>query len=212
MLTAPAFAPLTLFLIAAAYLLGSLSGGRLLARLRGPDPGTGAEEPASALRERGFTAVQLGFDVGKGALAAWLALRHAPVGDALSVTAHGYLAAFAAMLGHAWPIWHRFRGRAPTPVLVGGLLVLWPVGLAAWLIAGLLVWLLSGHAGLALVLGALGMLLLAWWGDADPPRLWFAGGAVVLLALVQRQHLWRLWTGTEPWFARARRLHRWRRR
>ena len=29
-------------------------------------------------------------DVGKGALAAWLALRFAPLGQALDVTAHGY--------------------------------------------------------------------------------------------------------------------------
>lgn len=212
MLPAPAFAPLTFLLIAAAYLLGSLSGGRVLARLRGPHPGTGSGEPASVLRRRGITAARLGFDIGKGALAAWLALRHAPVGDPLSVTAHGYLAAFAAVLGHVWPIWHRFRGGAPTTVLVGGLLVLWPVGLAVWLMAGMLVWLLSGYPGLARVLGAVSLLLLAWWGGADPPRLWFAGGAVLLLALLQRQHLWRLWTGTEPQFARARRLHRWRRR
>ena len=212
MLPAPAIAPLTFLLIAAAYLLGSLSVGRVLARLHGARPGTGSGESGTVLRRRSITVVRLGFDIGKGALAAWLALRHAPVGDALSVTAHGYLAAFAAVLGHTWPIWHRFRGGAPTAVLVGGLLVLWPVGLAAWVIAGLLVWLLSGHPGLALVLGALCVLLLAWWGGADPPRLWFAGCAVLLLALVQRQHLWRLWTGTEPRFARARRLHRWRRR
>lgn len=210
MLSAQSFAPLTLLLIAAAYLLGSLSGRRVLARLRGP--GTGSAEAESMLQGRAITAARLAFDIGKGALAAWLALRHAPVGDPLSVTAHGYLAAFAAVLGHLWPIWHRFRGGAPTTVLVGGLLVLWPVGLAAWLIAGLLVWLLSGYAGLALVLGALCLLLLAWWGGSDPPRLWFAGGAVVLMALAQREHLGRLWAGTEPQFARARRLYRWRRR
>ncbi|HSM11787.1 MAG TPA: glycerol-3-phosphate acyltransferase, partial [Lysobacter sp.] len=167
MLPVPAFSPLTLLLIAAGYLLGSLSGERVLARLR--SPATGSAEGASGLQGRRFTAARLAFDIGKGALAAWLALRHAPVGDALSVTAHGYLAAFAAVLGHVWPIWHRFRGGAPTTALVGGLLVLWPVGLAAWLIAGLLVWLLSGYAGLAFVLGALCVLLLAWWGGSDPP-------------------------------------------
>lgn len=211
MLPVSTFAPLSFLLIAAAYLLGSLSGGRVLARLHGP--GTGSAEAAPLLQGgRAFTAARLGFDIGKGALATWLALRHAPVGDPLSVTAHGYLAAFAAVLGHLLPIWHRFRGGAPTAVLVGGLLVLWPVGLAAWLMAGLLVWLLSGYAGLALVLGALCLLLLAWWGGSDPPRLWFAGGAVVLMALAQRHHLRRLWAGTEPQFARARRLHRWRRR
>lgn len=212
MLPAPAFAPLTYLLIAAAYLLGSLSGRRLLARLPGLDRRTASGERASVLHGRGFTAARLGFDVGKGALAAWLALRYAPVGDPLPVTAHGYLAAFAAALGHVWPLWHRFRGGAPTTVLVGALLVLWPVGLAAGLIAGLLVWLLSGYPGLSLVLGALCLSLLAWWVGSDPPRLWFAGGAVLLLALAQRDHLWRLWTGTEPQFARARRLHRWRRR
>lgn len=203
-----AIAPLTFALIAAAYLLGSLSGRRLLARLRRPVE----MDAVSGPEPRGLVAARIALDVGKAALATWLALRLAPVGDPLSVTAHGYLAAFAAVVGHIWPAWHRFRGGGPATALVGGLLVLWPAGIAAGLIAGLLAWLLSGHAGLSIVIGALGLPLLAWWGGSDPPRLWFAIGAVVLLVIAQRAHLARLWAGTEPRFARARRLYRWRRR
>lgn len=206
-----ALAPLTFLLIAAAYLLGSLSGRHLLARLRRPAE-TDPAQPASSAEGRGRVAGRIAFDAGKAALATWLALRLAPVGDPLSVTAHGYLAAFAAVVGHIWPLWHRFRGGGPVTALVGGLLVLWPAGIAVWLIAGLVAWLLSGYAGLSIVLGALCLPLLAWWSGSDPPRLWFAIGAVVLLVIAQRAHLGRLWAGTEPQFARARRLYRWRRR
>lgn len=202
-------APLTLLLIAAAYLLGSLSGQRLLAWLPAPvEPDAG--QPGGPAR-RGPMLARIAFDAGKVALATWMALRLAPVGDPLSVTAHGYLAALAAVLGHVWPLWHRFRGGGPATALVGALAVLWPAGVAAWLVAGLVAWLLSGYAGLSILLGAVCLPLLAWWGGADPPRLWFAMGAFALLVLAQREHLRRLWAGTEPQFARARRLYRWRR-
>lgn len=204
-----AIAPLTYLLIAAAYLLGSLSGRRLLARLRGADD-SATGQPSDS-EGRSARLARITFDVGKAALATWLALRYAPVGTPLSVTAHGYLAALAAVLGHTWPLWHRFRGGGPTAAVVGALLVLWPAGLAAWLIVGLMAWLLSGYAGLSILLGALCLPLLAWWSGSDPPRWWFAVGTVVLLALSQRAHLRRLWAGTEPQFARARRLYRWRR-
>lgn len=213
MLIAPAVAPQTVLLILAAYLLGSLSGRRVFGRLRlRTDAHDGSVPHGSEPEGRGFTAARLAFDAGKGALVAWAALRYAPVADALSVTAHGYLAAFAAALGHAWPLWQRFRGGDPTVALAGGLLVLWPVGIAAWLIVGLSIWLLSGHAGLSIVAGASMLPVLAWWSGSDPPRLWFAIGAALLLSVIHRGHLWALWTGAEPRFARARRLHRWLRR
>ena len=49
-------------------------------------------------------------DIGKGALAAWLALRFAPLDGPLSPRALGFLAAFVAAIGHVWPLWHGFRG------------------------------------------------------------------------------------------------------
>ncbi|MBA2239009.1 MAG: glycerol-3-phosphate acyltransferase [Lysobacter sp.] len=207
MLPLSPIAPISVLLIAGAYLIGSLSGARLLRALAGRLPAAEASGES-----HWFTAVRVAFDLAKGAIAVWLALRHAPVGDAISVTAHGYVAAFATLAGHVWPLWHRFRGGGGTAALAGSLLVLWPVAAIVWLMAGLLVWWRSAHAGLAVAAGALVLPLLAWWTAAEPPRLWFALASTTLLLLAHRENLRRLWTGTEPRFAQARRLHRWRRR
>lgn len=207
---------LSIALVVIAYLLGSLSGSLLLGRLRGVDirtQGSGNAGSTNALRIQGkrFALGVVVIDLGKGALAAWLALRFAPVAAPWSVTTHGYLAAFAAIAGHVWPIWHGFRGGKGAATLVGALLVLWPVAALAVVLVWMAVIALSGYVGLATVLAALSLPLLAWWSAAEPPRLWFVLASALLLVFTHRGNLARLRAGTESRFARARLLHRWRR-
>ncbi|MGN7918048.1 glycerol-3-phosphate 1-O-acyltransferase PlsY [Lysobacter antibioticus] len=211
-----AVAPLSVVLLLAAYAIGSLSGSLLLGRLRGVDirqQGSGNAGGTNAFRTQGlrFAAVVVFIDIGKGALATWLALRFAPVGDDLSVTAHGYLAAFAAVLGHVWPIWHGFRGGKGAATLVGALMVLWPFAVPLLLLVWAVVLIASGYVGLATVIAALCLPLLAWFGDAGLPRQCFAIAAALLVVFTHRGNLARLRAGTESRFAGARLLHRWRR-
>lgn len=199
--------------VIAAYLLGSLSGSLLLGRLRGVDirtQGSGNAGGTNAFRTQGvkFALGVVVLDIGKGALAAWLGLRLAPVGVPLATAAHGYLAAFAAVLGHVWPIWHGFRGGKGAATLVGALAVLWPWALAAIVPTWLLVLVLTGYVGLATVLAVLALPLLAWWSGAEAPRLLFALSAAALLVFTHRANLQRLAAGTESRFAQARLLHR----
>lgn len=211
-----AVAPLSVVLLLAAYAIGSLSGSLLLGRLRGVDirqQGSGNAGGTNAFRTQGlrFAAVVVFIDIGKGALATWLALRFAPVGDDLSVTAHGYLAAFAAVLGHVWPIWHGFRGGKGAATLVGALMVLWPFAVPLLLLVWAVVLIASGYVGLATMIAALCLPLLAWLGDAGLPRQCFAIAAALLVVFTHRGNLARLRAGTESRFAGARLLHRWRR-
>jgi len=211
-----AVAPWSVALLAAAYAIGSLSGSLLFGRLRGVDireQGSGNAGGTNAFRTQGlrFAAAVVVFDIGKGALATWLALRYAPVGDDLSVTAHGYLAAFAAVLGHVWPIWHGFRGGKGAATLVGALMVLWPFAVPLLLLVWAAVLIVSGYVGLATVIAALCLPLLAWLGDAGLPRQCFAIAAALLIVFTHRGNLARLRAGTESRFAGARLLHRWRR-
>ncbi|WP_223619649.1 glycerol-3-phosphate 1-O-acyltransferase PlsY [Lysobacter sp. ESA13C] len=211
-----AVAPLSVVVLLAAYAIGSLSGSLLFGRLRGVDirqQGSGNAGGTNAFRTQGlrFAAVVVVFDIGKGALATWLALRFAPVGDDLSVTAHGYLAAFAAVLGHVWPIWHGFRGGKGAATLVGALMVLWPFAVPLLLLVWAAVLIASGYVGLATVIAALCLPLLAWFGDAGLPRQCFAIAAALLVVFTHRGNLARLRAGTESRFAGARLLHRWRR-
>lgn len=211
----PAMPPIatTALLLLVAYLLGSISGSLLLGRWRGVDirkQGSGNAGGTNALRTQGskFAMGVVLVDVAKGMLATWLALHYAPLLPALSVTAHGYLAAAAAVIGHVWPLWHGFRGGKGAATLVGGLLVLWP-----WVILPvLMVWgavlLATGYVGLATVATIACLPLWAWWSDAGPERMWFALWAALFIAWTHRANLMRVRAGGESRFERARLLHR----
>ena len=207
---------LTVLLLLCAYLLGSVSGSLLLGRLRGVDirrHGSGNAGGTNALRTLGwrFALGVVAIDLGKGALAAWLALRFAPLGQALDVTAHGYAAAACAVVGHVWPLWHGFRGGKGAATAVGGLLMLWPWSIGVLLPVWMLVLVATGYVGLSTVLAALALPLLAWGTDAEPARLWFSMFAALFIAFTHRANLQRLRQGTESRFERARLLHRLRR-
>lgn len=205
-----------ILVLVAAYLLGSVSGGVVLGRLRGFDireHGTGNAGGTNAWRTQGF-GFALGvvaIDVGKGVLAAGLGRFFGSPDGPFDVATLGYACAFAAMLGHVWPVWHGFRGGKGSATLVGALLVMWP-----WVLPGMLaVWavtlLSSGYVGLATVIAGFSLPLFAWWGDAGLPRWLFAIAAALFLLYTHRDNLLRIRAGGEARMERARVLHRiWR--
>ncbi|MFN3703616.1 glycerol-3-phosphate 1-O-acyltransferase PlsY [Thermomonas sp.] len=193
----------------AAYLLGSLSGSLLLGRLRGVDirhHGSGNAGGTNAFRTQGwrFALGVVIVDIGKGALAAWLALRLAPT--------WAYAAAALAVVGHVWPLWHGFRGGKGAATAVGALLVLWPSALLPLLSVWVLVLVVTGYVGLSTVLAAASLPAWAAWEGGDPARLAFALGIALFLAFTHRTNLQRLRRGTESRFERVRLFHRWRAR
>src|SRR6187399_1477807 len=104
-------------LVLASYLVGSLSGSLLLGRLRGVDirrAGSGNAGGTNAFRTQGawFALGTVLFDIGKGALAAWLGLRFAApaAGLGAGAGAWAFACAFVAAVGHVWPVFHGFRG------------------------------------------------------------------------------------------------------
>jgi glycerol-3-phosphate acyltransferase PlsY len=195
-------------LLFVAYLLGSLSGSLLLGRLRGVDirtQGSGNAGGTNALRTQGwkFALGTVLVDVGKGVLAAGLALRYGG-GEAWLPWAAG----FAAVLGHVWPVFHGFRGGKGAGTLVGVLAVLWPLGLAVMIGSWLLVLGLGGYVGLSTVLAAASLVPLALLTEGDAWRLGFAGLLALFIVFTHRGNLARLRAGTEPRFERARFLVR----
>lgn len=199
-----------LFLILIAYLLGSLSGSLLLGRLRGIDirtVGSGSTGGTNALRAQGviFASGTVLIDVGKGALAAWLAWRYLPSG---THPAWIYGCALAAAAGHVWPVFHGFRGGKGAATLAGALAIVWPQALlpafAVWLLS--MMW--GGYVGLSTILAGVSLVLIAWVSGADGWRLGFAAAAAIFLIFTHRSNLARLRAGSEPRFERARVLGR----
>lgn len=112
-----------LFLVA-AYLLGSVPFGVILARAKGVDPrkgGSGNIGATNVMRTagKGLGALTLLCDLGKGLLPAAL-------GKALFGPEMGALAGLSAFLGHLFPLYLRFRGGKGVATAAGLLLALSP--------------------------------------------------------------------------------------
>ena len=198
-------------LVLAAYLLGSLSGSLLIGRLRGVDiraAGSGNAGGTNALRTQGawFALGTVAIDIGKGALAAWLGLRFTPSDLPLAglSAAWPYICAFAATVGHVWPVFHGFRGGKGAATLVGGLALLWP----QCLLVAFLVWALAlavaGYVGLATMLAGLSLVLQALLAGDDRLRLGYALLCALFLVYTHRGNIARLRAGNESRFEGAR--------
>jgi glycerol-3-phosphate acyltransferase PlsY len=189
--------------VIAAYLLGSVSFARWLARRKGLDiqafgsGNPGATNVGRALGPRAGRTV-LALDALKGALPT--------LGGVVSFGATDARTAaigVAAVAGHLWPVWHGLRGGRGAAT---GLGVLFAVAPGAGAIAGLAYLLArwgSGRASVGSLTGAgLGTGAIAGWEWQGPepmtPRTWMA---LLLLALVvgaHRPNIARLVRGEEP--------------
>ena len=199
-----------LALLLLSYLIGSLSGSLLLGRLRGVDiraGGSGSTGGTNAFRTQGawFAAGTVAFDIGKGVLAAWLARRFLPAG---LPPAWIYGCAFAAAVGHVWPVFHGFRGGKGAATLLGGLALLWP----QVILPALLVWILSlawsGYVGFSTMMAGMAILISAITWGVEATRLAYAAAVAGFLVFTHRANLARLRRGTEPRFERVRVLGR----
>lgn len=124
------------------YLLGAIPFGRLIgnriAKVDIRDYGSGKTGATNVLRTAGKKAALLVvlLDIGKGALAVILAglivgRGYLVVGDfGLGVLFAQILAALAAMAGHNWPVFLKFKGGRGVATFFGGLIALsWMVAL-----------------------------------------------------------------------------------
>ena len=192
-----------------SYFVGSCLGSMVVGRLRGGVDirtlGSGNAGGTNALRTQGwlFALGVMLVDVGKGAIGAGLV----PVLD-LPLVGHDprisreWLAltcAAAAVVGHVWPVWYRFRGGKGAATLVGTLLVLAP-----WLVLPvLLVWgwvlVLSGYVGLAtMVAGVSAPVFVGVMRLPDEQPLFIYCAALALFLLFNhRSNVQRMRNGTE---------------
>ena len=200
------------------YLLGSISGSLVLGRFRGVDiraMGSGNAGGTNALRTVGwrFALAVVLIDLGKGALAValmpWLINLAGLASQSLINLAA--VAGFAAVVGHIWPLYFRFRGGKGAGTAVGAVAVIAP-----WCILPLLgVWLgtivATGYVGLATILAGLSLVPAMWLLGPEPlpPALGaLAIALAVLLIFTHRSNLSRLLDGTENRFEKARLLKR----
>ena len=177
------------------YILGSIPFGLLVARVMGlgnlREIGSGNIGATNVLRtgNKPAAALTLLLDGGKGALA--VLLGHAAGGDP------GLIAGLAAMIGHCFPVWLRFKGGKGVATFLGIVLALNPmVGLGACL-----AWLAGAFSTRISSVGALvasvAAVPLAYLADG-PKTAFYIALMAALIFWRHRGNIARIRAGTEP--------------
>ena len=204
--------------VGVGYVCGSVPFGLLLGLARGVDirqhgSGNVGATTTGRVLGRQWGALCLVFDVGKGlvpVLAAGLTLRYAGAASLDPPDAWRWLAvAAAAVLGHVFPVWLKFRGGKGVATGLGAVLGFWPMLTIPGAAAALTWLLLAGmfrYVSLASVLAAsaIPVYLLVAAAITDTPLyrivpfLTVTGLMALLVIIRHRGNLARLVKGAEP--------------
>jgi len=195
----------------AAYLLGSIPFGVLLTKMLGRGDvrksGSGNIGAANVVRVAGPAAgiLTLVLDTAKGAAAVLLAERYTN-GSATWMT----LAALAALVGHCFPVWLRFKGGKGVATALGVFTVLSPLAALAALTLFVLVVAYWRYVSLGSIFAAAAMPMLIYflWAPPHAPPLIVTAGTFAASALIVWKHeanVQRLVQGGEPKLSFAKR-------
>jgi glycerol-3-phosphate acyltransferase PlsY len=196
-----------LWLLLAAYFLGSIPFGLLLAKLFGGGDvrktGSGNIGAANVARAAGPLAgiLTLVLDTAKGAAAVLLAARSTHESAVWMM-----LAALAALVGHCFSVWLKFKGGKGVATALGVFLALCPPAALAALFLFTLVAACWRYASLGSISAAAAMPLLMYllWAPHHAPPLIISFGSLAATLLVIYQHranIQRLVRGEEPRFS-----------
>jgi len=191
----------------AAYLLGSIPFGLLLAKVFGGGDvrkaGSGNIGATNVTRVAGPLAgiLTLIFDTAKGAAAVWLAARATNDSATWMMTS-----AFSVLLGHCYPVWLKFKGGKGVATALGVFLALSPLAAVSALLLFILCVVYWRFVSLGSVAAAAAMPLLIYflWAPGHGPPIVIDLGTLAIAGLVIFKHggnLQRLVDGTEPRFS-----------
>ena len=187
---------MTAAVILAAYLLGSIPFALILARRWGSDlraVGSGNVGATNVMRASGVRAGVLVaiLDMSKGAASVWLAGR---MSDGAPLPA---AAGLAAIIGHIYPVWLRFRGGKGVATACGVFSILTPLAVPpALAIFAAAVW-LTKYISLGSVLASMALPPIAYALGSPAPAVIAAAAAAAFIVFRHRSNHVRLLTGTE---------------
>jgi glycerol-3-phosphate acyltransferase PlsY len=188
---------LPLAMLVGAYLIGSLNSAIVLCRLSGlPDPrsqGSGNPGATNVLRFGGkkLAATVLLIDVVKGVLPVVLA-RYLELDQSLLAST-----AFAAFLGHLFPVFFEFKGGKGVATALGGFIALSPLLAGIILTTWLAVFIVSRISSLsALTAASLAPVYSLWFIESVEAR-WIILVMAVMLVAKHHGNIKRLLAGEE---------------
>jgi glycerol-3-phosphate acyltransferase PlsY len=189
------------------YLLGSLPFGCLVARAKGVNIfEVGSKSPGATNVRRvlghGAGNLVLVLDVLKGAVAAGWPLLIAPryyLADAatMDLTLVSAVGLTAALVGHAFSCFTKFRGGKSVATAAGGFLVLCPIGTLVAAATWALALFVTRYASLASMLAGVALTVTAWFLHMPPLILGASAAAMIFVIIRHRANISRLLAGTE---------------
>ena len=192
----------TVLIAMAAYALGSVSFAVLVSKLMGlPDPRSyGSKNPGATnvLRSgsRAAAVLTLIGDTGKGALAVLLAALY--TGESPASGYDAPIAGALALLGHLYPVFHRFRGGKGVATAAGVLLALSPwLGLGALATFAIIIGFFR-MVSLASIVAAAFAVYWSWFLFGLAPVTPVVGAIALLVLWRHRDNIVRIASGVEP--------------
>ena len=203
---------ISLLLIIAAYLLGSIPTGYALARyLKGIDireHGSGSTGATNVLRTVGKlpAAAVLAIDLLKGSAAVALVNSLYSFTDLLAIGWHSWLvvaAALSAIIGHSKSIWLDFTGGKSVATTLGILLVMNPIVALGTIASFGIILAISRIVSLSSICGAIAVNILMLAFNQPFPYSVFAAIAGLYVILRHKSNIQRLLAGDEPKIGQA---------
>ena len=187
-----------------AYLIGSIPFGYLIVRATGGgdvrETGSGGTGATNVSRRAGKAAgvLTLVLDAVKGFVAIQVA--RILLNDVEPAMASWLLcgAAIAALLGHIFPVWLRFRGGKGVATGVGIFVALAPVAILIAAVVFLVVVSLTKYVSLGSMLAAATIPLVVWFERLMTPILAASIVSALLIAFAHRGNIGRIRKGIEP--------------
>jgi glycerol-3-phosphate acyltransferase PlsY len=181
--------------VVAAYLLGSIPFAYLAGRARGIDlrtVGSGNLGAANVFRNlgRGMGVAVMAADILKGVLAVVIA-------RLITDDPWPAVAAGAAMAGHVFPVWLRFKGGKGVAVGGGAVIGLMPLAAVILLALWAAIVVTTRYTSLGAIVGALVATPLVWALGYPPSKIVFTGLAAAAVLVLHRGNLRRLLRGQE---------------
>lgn len=190
-----------LFILFAAYLIGSLPFGLIIGWLSGRidirNHGSGSTGMTNVLRTVGTSAAifVLLLDLGKAMAAVVLAK---VITDSSGVEA---VAALSSMVGHNWPIFSNFKGGKGVATGLGAMIIISPLSALIASIVGISTVAISRYVSLgslvAAPVGTITLIILVILNIEPIPYIWFGVFGTALITIRHNKNLSRLSKGQE---------------
>ena len=192
-----------------SYFIGSVMGSMVVGRFRGGvdirTMGSGNAGGTNALRTQGwvFALGVVVIDIGKGVagtgVVPGLNLPFVATDPALARDWLTLCCAAAAVIGHVWPMWHKFRGGKGAATLVGTLIVLSPDLILPVLLVWGIVVTSFGYVGFATITAGVAapIYLAATRLPEDQPLFIYCTTMALYIIFSHRSNLQRMRDGTE---------------